>query len=315
MNVHTLFMKVGVSDENEKEKKVKHLAAVLEVPLKIVDVGTHFKKEIIDYFIKSYKQGLTPNPCVLCNQKIKFKLLWEVAFNEEGTDAFATGHYADKILLEGKYFLKEPVEKDKSQNYFLSMITGERLVNTIFPLSGYTVSEVREMVRKFPLTGHRESQDVCFIGQNNLIEYLKDTIPKAFRKGDIINTKGDKIGNHRGAIYFTIGQRRGTRFPSDRKLYVIEKDVKNNTIVLGDEMDLFSNHIQVRNPVFWGAIQKGEIYQAKVRYLSDFVDLEVIDVSGNQITGRFTKPVRAITPGQIAVFYKNDIIMAAGPIF
>ncbi|MCP5104154.1 MAG: hypothetical protein GY950_12280 [bacterium] len=158
-----------------------------------------------------------------------------------------------------------------------------------------------------------ESQDVCFLDTRKLVEFLQQHLPPVyFREGDILDVNGTKIGTHRGAVYFTVGQRRGTNFSSDRKLYVVKKDVKNNTITLGEEKHLYSQNVKVVKPVFWREIRVGEEFKAKFRYMSPFHKSVITSVTDNYINAAFEEPVKSITPGQIAAFYDNDIIVAAG---
>lgn len=311
-DVHALTMKIGIKYEEERIEKIKKLAKILEVSLKIVDLSIPFKKKVIDYFINSYASGRTPNPCMVCNNEIKFNLLMDEILKNEKTDFFATGHYADKIKINGDYFLREPADKEKSQIYFLSMIGKKRLKNINFPLSNVGIKRVKQIVEGLPLGNKRESQDVCFLQDQSLMDYLKMYIPEKFVEGNILDVNGEKIGTHKGSISFTIGQRRGTNYSSGKKLYVVKKDVENNTITLGEEKYLYSDSIKVAEPVFWKKLEKGEFFNVKVRYLSEFFEGEIIEVSNNLIKAKFKKPVKAVTPGQIGVFYKNNIIVAAG---
>jgi len=311
-DVSALTMKLGLSGEDKKLEKVKKLAGILDVPHEIIDLQSEFKKMVINYFTDSYKIGLTPNPCVICNNKIKFELLMDFGTKDMGSSFVATGHYADKIRIGGKYFLKEPEEKKKSQIYFLSMIGSERLQNILFPISSISLSKVREMVSELPLGNSKESQDVCFLTGYKLIDYLKEYIPKSIVEGDILDTSGEKIGRHKGSINFTIGQRRGMGFASSGKLYVVKKDVKENTITLGTESELYSNGFEIRNPVIWKEIKIGEHYKARIRYMSKFEDIEIVDVSPCLIKAEFSSPVKSVTSGQVGVFFQDDIIVASG---
>lgn len=311
-DVSALTMQLGLSGEDEKLIRVKELAGILDVPHEIIDLRTEFKERVITYFTDSYKAGITPNPCVICNNRIKFELLMDFGTKNMGSDFFATGHYADKVEIDGKYFLAEPEEKKKSQIYFLSMIGGERLKNVLFPISSISLDKVRDIVADLPLGNSRESQDVCFLSGYKLVDYLKEHIPEAFEKGDILDTAGEKIGTHSGSINFTIGQRRGTRFPSDGKLYVVRKDVKKNTITLGKENDLYSESFEVRDPVIWKEIKKGEHYKARIRYMSKFEDVVITGVSPDSITAEFTSPVKSVTSGQAGAFFENGIIVGSG---
>ncbi|MCI0470895.1 MAG: tRNA 2-thiouridine(34) synthase MnmA [Candidatus Aminicenantes bacterium] len=311
-DVVALTMVLGLPDEAAKISRIENLAGTLGIPLKTVDLRAAFKEKVIDYFTRSYAAGNTPNPCVVCNYEIKFNLLLDYALKQAACDFFATGHYADKVQISGNYFLKEPVEKQKSQIYFLSLIGKERLKQVVFPLAGSRIAEVREMVKDLPLANRQESQDACFLQDVNLMDYLRDALPGKFKPGVILDIDGNEIGTHQGAIYFTVGQRRGTRFSSDRKLYVVKTDAQGNTITLGEDKHLFSDFITVTSPVFWKEVKPGEVYKVRVRYFGNFTEAEIESAAPDRISARFKKPVRAVTPGQIGVFYQDEIIVAAG---
>lgn len=314
-DVHALTMKLGLKDEEERIIKIKHLADVLGVSFSTVDIRQTFKEKVMDYFINAYADSLTPNPCVVCNNEIKFNLLMKEALEKQGADFYATGHYAKKIEINGRFFLTEPEDRKKSQIYFLSMIGNDALKQVLFPIADLAIERVREMVKDFPLANKAESQDVCFLHDRKLIEFLQKYLPsRYFQEGAFLDMAGNKIGRHRGAVYFTIGQRRGTRFASDRKLYVVDKDVKSNTITLGEEKNLYSQEVTIVKPVFWREIKKGEIFKAKFRYMSSFSRVCITEVSDVLIKASFEKPVRSITPGQVGAFYDNDMIVAAGYI-
>ncbi|MCP4147466.1 MAG: tRNA 2-thiouridine(34) synthase MnmA [bacterium] len=312
-DVHALTMKLGLENEDKKIEKIKHLAETMSLPHSTVDFRDIFKEKVIDYFITSYARNLTPNPCVLCNNEIKFHLLMKEALQNLKADFYATGHYAAKTEIDGKFFLTEPEDRNKSQIYFLSMIGNKALERVHFPIAGISIERVRELVKDLPLANKDESQDVCFMQNLKLIEFLKGHLPpQFFQKGAILDVKGKKIGTHKGSVYFTIGQRRGTGFASDRKLYVVRKDVKQNTITLGDEEHLYSREAVILQPFYWREIRVGETFKGKFRYMSSFYDVEITEVTTDYIRCRFKEPVKAITPGQVSAFYENDIIVAAG---
>jgi tRNA-specific 2-thiouridylase len=312
-DVQALTMELGLQGEKEQIEQIRHLTHVLGVPFKTVDIREAFKEKVIDYFIDAYAGNLTPNPCTVCNNEIKFNLLMKEALHNMGADFYATGHYAKKIEINGRFFLTEPEDRKKSQVYFLSMIGKEALEHVLFPIAGLPIEKVKETVKGLPLANREESQDVCFLHNRKLMDFLKEHLaPGYFRRGDILDTKGNKIGGHKGAVYFTIGQRRGTHFPSDRKLYVVKKDVKNNTITLGELQHLYSHSVTIVKPVSWRPIEVGEVLKGKFRYMSPFQDARISSVSPQAITAVFENPVRSITPGQIGAFYDNDIIAAAG---
>ncbi|MCP4215747.1 MAG: tRNA 2-thiouridine(34) synthase MnmA, partial [bacterium] len=306
-------MIMGLKGEEERIEKIKHLSEVLGVPHSVIDIREVFKKKVVDYFLDSYAAGITPNPCVACNNAIKFNLLMKEALVTQKADYYATGHYAEKIEIDGKYFLTEPEDRTKSQIYFLSMIGNEALKKVLFPISGISITKVREIVKDLPLANKAESQDVCFLHDDKLIDYLKEHLPaKYFKEGDILDINGTKIGRHKGAVYFTIGQRRGTGFASDRKLYVVAKSTRDNTITLGDEKDLYSDSVAIEAPVYWREIKEGDEFKCKFRYMSSFHRGVVSEASEKTLKAVFKKPVLSITSGQVGVFYDNDIIVAGG---
>lgn len=312
-DVEAITMKLGLDNEEQLLEQIKVLAGSVGVPHTVVDMEETFQEKVIDYFVRSYAASLTPNPCAVCNLEIKFNLLMNEALYAREADWYATGHYADKKCINGHCFLVEPQDKTKSQIYFMSLIGPEALKKTLFPISKLTIDEVRERVKDLPLANKDESQDVCFLGNQKLIDYLKENLPKAyFRPGDILDVDGNKIGRHRGAVYFTIGQRRGTGFSSDRKLYVVKKDVQANTITLGDDHHLYSESVTVTQPVYWRPLKEGEKLMGKFRYMSRFYNVVIRKTTDSIIKADFPEPVLSLTPGQIAAFYDNDMIVAAG---
>jgi len=313
-NVHALTMKIGLDDENHRLEKIRNLAEVLKVPLKVVDITSSFREKVVEYFIQSYAKSLTPNPCTICNSKIKFDLLFKEAL-QDGTDFYATGHYAKKIEIDNEFFLTEPKDRVKSQIYFLALIGKEVLRHVLFPVGELTIDEVREVVENLPLANREESQDVCFLNNFSLMEFLQEHLPdRYFNSGYFLDIHGNEIGTHKGAVHFTIGQRRGIQFSSDRRLYVIRKDVENNTITLGEEKYLYSRRVKVIDPIFWRRIEVGETLRAKFRYQSSFYPAIINEVSPNHIIALFPEPAKSITPGQIAAFYEKEIIVAGGII-
>jgi tRNA-uridine 2-sulfurtransferase len=329
--VRALTMRLGLEDEEEKLARVENLARVLAVPWQVLDVRAAFREKVLAYFVNAYRCGLTPNPCVLCNRHIKFGLLLEETGKSDPAARLASGHYADKIFISdpedprrggpegprrggGRWFLCEPVDRRKSQIYFLAMIGPAALEKIIFPIAALTIDHVRAKVAGLPLANPEESQDVCFLQKEALASYLSRLLPESFVDGDIIDVGGKKIGRHHGAVHFTVGQRRGTGHASDRRLYVVGRDMAANTVTLGDECDLLSAALTVTNPVFWRPLRVGEKLEAKIRYQLHGHEAEIVEVSATRIRAVFKNPVRAATPGQFGVFYDGDVIVAAGEI-
>jgi tRNA-specific 2-thiouridylase len=321
--VRALTMRLGLAGEDEKLARIENLARVLDVPWAACDVRQAFREKVLDYFINAYRAGLTPNPCVLCNRHVKFGILLAAMKKKSPAGLFASGHYADKVFISdpggpgrggGRWFLREPADRRKSQIYFLAMIEPTVLEKVLFPIAALTTEQVRGKVAGLPLANMAESQDVCFLQEESLASYLSARIPASFVAGDILDAAGRKIGRHGGAAHFTTGQRRGTRFASDRKLYVVDRDLAANTVTLGEEHDLLSNAVTVVNPVFWRPLRVGENLEAKIRCQIHGHEAEIVEVSATRIRAVFKKPVRAVTPGQFGVFYDGDIIVAAGEI-
>jgi tRNA-specific 2-thiouridylase len=312
--VQALTMRLGLSGEEEKLARIENLARTIEVPWQVSDLHEAFRGKVLRYFLNSYRSGLTPNPCVLCNRFIKFGLLLrEMKKNVPGT-WFASGHYADKECIAGRWFLKEPLDRYKSQIYFLAMIEPAVLAKVLFPIANLTIGQVRAKVVGLPLANPEESQDVCFLQGESLAVFLSSHLPESFREGDILDMCGKPIGRHQGAVHFTVGQRRGTGHASDRRLYVVNHDLAANTVTLGDECDLLTSSLTVANPVFWRPLRVGEKLSVKIRYQFHGHEAEITEVSESHIHAVFKKPVRAVTSGQFGVFYDGDIIVAAGEI-
>jgi tRNA-specific 2-thiouridylase len=312
--VRALTMRLGLPGEEDKLAKIENLARTLDVPWLVSDVRESFREKILNYFFSAYRAGLTPNPCVLCNRYIKFGLLLAEMKKNSSGNFFASGHYADKVCRDGRWFLKEPVDRRKSQIYFLAMIEPAVLAKVLFPIAALTIGQVRAKVAGLPLANLEESQDVCFLQGESLGAYLSRHSPESFLAGDILDKRGNKIGRHKGAIHFTVGQRRGTGHASDRRLYVVGRDMAANTVTLGDEGDLLSGSVTVANPVFWRPLQLGENLSVKIRYQLHGHEAEITDMSPGRIRAVFKDPVRAVTPGQFGVFYDGDTIVAAGEI-
>jgi len=312
--VRAVHMRLGLAGDEERVEKVRRLAEALAVPLDIVDVEREFSQSVLAHFLAAYRSGRTPNPCVLCNREIKYGLLFDrVRENRLGT-WFATGHYACRWQRDGRTFLREHPESGKSQTYFLSMIHPDALERTLFPLAEVTLAAVRRRVKGLPLANVRESQDACFLEGGTLSEYLRRRLPEGFVPGAIVDPDGREIGRHDGVLRFTVGQRRGTGVAAGRRLYVIRIDAAVHTVTMGEEKHLHNVDLQTEKPHFWRPLQAGEKLKVKIRYAHAGEEAEILEASDLHITARFRQPVRALTPGQFAVFYEGDLVVAAGEI-
>lgn len=315
------FWKEGKNAENrccsaESEKLARLVAKKIDIPFYVINAEAEFKKKVVDYFLKEYKKGNTPNPCVACNKEIKFGLLIEKALKLEA-DFVAAGHYAqikNGKLLKGK-------DKEKDQSYFLWQLDQKQLSRILFPVGGYTKTEVRKLAKKFrlPTAKTPESQEICFIQttvNDFLRKYLKtkpgNIIDKTLRHGS--GQAGKVLGEHQGLWFYTIGQRKGLEIPQG-PYFVIDKNIKKNILIVSkNKKDLEKKELIVKN-VNWISLPKLPLQaQVKIRYKSNLAKAKILKHSKNKVKIIFTKPQRAITPGQSAVFYKDKELLGGGVI-
>ncbi len=313
-NVRGVILRLKPGDEADKDiKDAQCVADALNIPLDILDERESFKT-ITDYFCESYLQGLTPNPCVLCNPTIKFGKLVKFA-NENGADFLATGHYSDIIEKDGAFYIKRnPTGKD--QSYFLCGLTQDILSKVRFPLSDLSKERIREIVaeKNIPIAQKKDSQEVCFIPDNDYISFIqKQKNPKAL-PGDFLSTKGEKLGTHSGLYKYTVGQRKGLG-AFGKPMYVISIDPKTNSVIIGDNVELFKSTIHVNNLNFLDGKKPNEEFscQVKIRCAAKPADA-VFTPTENGGTITFAEPQRAAAPGQTAAIYIDDILLGGGTI-
>ena len=298
-------------------------AAKLKIKHYVLNFRDVFKKTVIDNFSKEYKEGRTPNPCIRCNQFIKFDAFLNRA-KEIGADFIATGHYARIEKAEGRkeakirYLLKKGTDAKKDQSYALYTMTQKQLKNTLFPLGGFTKNEVLKIARrqKLPSANRKESQEICFIPDNNYPEFLRKYIKSGIKPGHILDINGNTIGRHKGLIYYTIGQRRGIGISAKMPLYVIEIDKDKNTITVAEEKYLYSKQFTAKDVCFTSINKPDSKIEAevKIRYLHKPHKALICPKPKDSIEVIFKKPQKAITPGQAAVFYDKDIVLGGGTI-
>jgi len=290
----------------------------LGIPFYALDYQQEFRETVINYFIDDYSSGNTPNPCVMCNKKIKSSLLLKKAA-ELDCEHLATGHYA-RICSNpdtGNTQLSRPLDLRKDQTYFLHGIQSEDLPRLMFPLSELMKKEVREIARKLKLSSadKPDSQEVCFVPKDYR-KFLKNELNKAPLTGEFTSISGEVLGKHNGLPFYTIGQRRGLGLNDTTPYYVVKINKEQNRIVLGKEDDLYSNTISVSD-VNWVSISAPVTpisASVKLRSAHRGATATLIPVSGNKVRLELEKPERAITPGQAAVFYQDDILLGGGKI-
>jgi len=305
---------------NDAQKSARAVARKLKIPPRTINLSKEFKRKVIAYFINEYRKGRTPNPCVVCNEYIKFNLLLKKA-KTLGAEYLATGHYV--ISSKFVYKLFKARDKTKDQSYFLYRLKQSQLAHLLFPIGSYTKTQVRNLARKFhlPVVDREESQGICFIKEKKHNEFLKQHIKaKDLKLGPIIDTKGNKLGKHKGLIFYTIGQREGIGLTYQKALYVIEKRSRNNTLIVTEnpkDPRLYSKELVVSN-VNWisGKIPKLPLkIKAKIRYMHPAVPAVIRKTRNKQVYQIvFDKPQRAVTPGQSVVFYRINEVLGGGII-
>lgn len=289
------------------------VAARLGISFKIFDFEAEYRDKVVDYLIAEYRAGRTPNPDIMCNQEVKFKLFLEAAI-KDGAEMIATGHYArtkDGQLLRGK-------DADKDQSYFLHQVTSDALNKTLFPLGEYTKPEVRKLAqeRELATAAKPDSQGICFIGEVNIVDFLRAHIPEA--PGPIKKLDGTVVGEHIGAAFYTIGQRHGLGVGGGMPLYVVDKDMTSNTVYVTDQLDdpkLQMKEFTIRD-VHWinDAPQSNKDYEVQVRYRAKTVPATLEQTIGDRWHVVLRDYERAVTPGQSAVVYEDDRVLGGGII-
>lgn len=295
------------------------VAEKLEIPFHIVDVTEDFKKNVIEYFDKSYLQSETPNPCAMCNKCIKWGAIYDYAMNELGCDYFATGHYANIQKIGEHYTMAPAKDPRKDQLYFLFTMTQEQFSKTLFPLCEFEKHEIREIAEKYdlPSKSAKDSQDICFIPKpKTLKEYLFETIGK--KRGDFIDiTTGKKLGEHDGCYQYTIGQRKGIGIAAENPLYVVKIDINTNTVYVGEKDKAYGTRLLLKDVKKTYPFEENSFdVITKIRYNMPFVDAHV-EIVGTTAIMTFPEPVYSITPGQAAVWYDkiSGHLLGGGWIF
>jgi len=290
----------------------------LGIPFYVIDYQKEFREMVVDYFVKEYEKGQTPNPCVMCNKKIKTDLLLKIV-DELDCDFLATGHYARilKNKKNGIFQLARARDLKKDQTYFLYGMKGIDMKRIIFPLENEIKANVRKLARKMNLKTAKkpDSQEICFIKKDYKI-FLKQEFVNEPKPGEFLNLSGKVLGIHNGIPFYTIGQRRGIGISNITPLYVVRIDKEKNRIFLGNENDLYSQNILVTE-VNWVSIlppNKPISVTAKIRNMHEGSAAKIFPKSNNEVRVEFEVPQRAVTPGQSAVFYQNNILLGGGII-
>ena len=314
----------------------KRVAVQLGIPFKMFDFEKEYKQKVVDYMVEGYKAGRTPNPDVMCNQEVKFKLFLETAL-EDGADMIATGHYArverSALSVENEASdtrnaqpvsrLCKAKDQNKDQTYFLYRVSESALAKTLFPLGGYTKPEVRKLAEKFGLitATKKESMGICFVGKVGIKEFLTYELGPQ-EAGKILNEKGEVVGEHDGAIFYTIGQRHGLNVGGSLPFYVTGKDMEKNEVYVTTDLDdknLWHNFLNLGN-LHWinSEPDSSKTYQVRTRHRSGLIDCTIgyeTDLHGaKMLRVELGEEIRALTPGQSAVLYQDDQCLGGGII-
>jgi tRNA-specific 2-thiouridylase len=307
-------------DENERElKQSKTVAEKLEISHFTADLRDDFTDMIINDFCREYRQGRTPNPCIRCNKYIKFGALMDRAL-ELGADHLATGHYA-RVARDGttgKLRLKKGADRQKDQSYFLCRLDQEQLSRTLFPIGNLTKQDVRKIASDMDLTvrDRPESQEICFIPDNDYGRFLEEHDPEFAGPGPILDTEGHTVGEHTGLHRYTIGQRRGLGVAAAEPLYVTAIEPERNAVIIGNKETVYDDELTASD-VHWVAGTPPEYpvrLRARIRYRHTEAEAVITPEDRSSVYVKFTKPQMAITPGQTVVFYDGENVIGCGTI-
>ncbi len=297
----------------------KRVAHKLGIPHYVMDFRNIFAQKVIAHFCREYSLGRTPNPCIRCNQYIKFGVLLERA-KKLGADFVATGHYAkiEKDEARGGYLLKKGIDRRKDQSYVLYPITQEQLGHVLLPIGNFAKGEVREIATKheLPVAAKPESQEICFIDDNDYPRFLQEYIPQAIKPGLVLDKEGRILGQHRGIPFYTIGQRKGLGISAKEPLYITGIDCESNVLVVGSKEEVYGDEL-IASELNWIAMEelKRPIeVKAKIRYLHEEAEAMVIPLDKDKVRVKFKELQMAITPGQAVVFYDDDTVIGGGTI-
>ncbi len=312
----------GISEENDIKVEndiidAKKVAQKLDIPHEVYDAVKEFKAYVADYFTDAYENGLTPNPCVVCNKLIKFGLLMNIA-QDNGCDYVATGHYAQIEEKDGRFLLKKAIDETKDQSYFLYTLSQYQLSHSLFPLGGMSKEEARKLAEEngFVNARKRDSQDICFVPDGEYVNVITHLTGKTYPEGEYVSTDGKVLGTHKGIIRYTVGQRKGLGIALSKPMYVIKKDAADNKVILGDNEDLFRDvcYTEKFNWIMYDAPKKEIRGKVKIRYNHKPQWATIIPLENGEVKIVFDEPQRAIAKGQSAVAYDGDYVIGGGII-
>lgn len=317
-----LWSEPGKEDSNrcctpDSMAQARRVASKLDIPFYVIDAKDVFRETVVEYFIEGYARGETPNPCLICNRKIRWTFLLDHAL-ALGADFMATGHYARVRKGDGKVELLRAVDRSKDQSYVLHVLDQEKLQHALFPVGEYTKPEIRQIAEKhgLPTASRKDSQDLCFLAGEDYRNFLHRNAAEMLKPGEIVTREGLPIGVHDGLANYTIGQRKGLGVASPVPLYVITKDALRNTLIVGTQNQLGSQELMARDVNWLSGETPREPFRAevKIRYTAKEAEALVTPMGENQAQVTFDALQRDITAGQAAVFYQDDLLIGGGII-
>lgn len=301
---------------SEDLEDARRVAQLLDIRFYVWNFEKEYKSEVISYFFKEYQAGRTPNPDVMCNREIKFKIFLEKAL-KFGADYLATGHYA-RISKRAKLFhLLKGKDSNKDQSYFLCTLGQKELSKSLFPVGDYTKPQIRKLAKQFklPTFSKPDSQGICFIGEIDVRDLLKRNLK--MKKGNIVDTKGNILGKHEGLPLYTIGQRGGLEIGGNGPYYVVDKNEKKNLVIVSNDPNdklLWKKEFIINNLTKTYKMTFPKKAQVSIRYRHPAYAAQLFLINKSSIKVVFDKPQRAITPGQLAVIYKDEELLGSGII-
>lgn len=296
----------------------RRVASDLEIPYYVMNFKQEFKQNVIDYFIKEYLEGRTPNPCIACNRYVKWESLLKRSL-EIGADFIATGHYARIMRLSnGRIALQKSATAQKDQTYALYNLSQYQLEHTLMPVGEYTKDQIREIADKIGLkvANKPDSQEICFIPDHDYAKFINENSQKQIEPGNFVTKEGKILGKHRGITHYTVGQRKGLNLSMGHPVFVLEIRPDTNEVVIGNGTQVFSDRLFAGNINFMAlsGLEEEREVTAKIRYSHKGAACKIHRYQEDKIECIFAEPQRAITPGQAVVFYDGDIVLGGGTI-
>ena len=315
----SLYREDAVTGQTDDERDASEVCKAIGIEHIVVNRRSVFEEKVIKSFISDYENGLTPNPCVVCNKAVKFEEMLKVA-DSIGADFVATGHYSKVEKAEdGRFILKRPADKLKDQTYMLYRLTQSQLSRILMPLADFTKEQIRNIAEKIGLSvaNRPDSQDICFVPDGDYASFIKKYTGKSYEEGDYISVQGEVLGRHKGMIHYTVGQRKGLGIALGKPAYVTEKNAQNNTVTLtDDEALLFKKQVFLKDLHFipFDKIIEPIEVTAKLRYRHKEAKAILSMTGENEAVLDFYEPQRAAASGQAAAFYDGDILVGGGTI-